>query len=66
MYDTITIGSSDNPEAKLTLTIGKSVSTERIMNFVRTSAEVKEKQRLITAQESADIIREAEEKLKRN
>jgi hypothetical protein len=67
MHDTINIGPvSNNQEAQLKLTIGRSVSEERILAFVKTSTEVKEKQRLITANEADAMLREAEDKLKRN
>jgi hypothetical protein len=67
MYDTINIGQSNsNDEAKLQLCIGRTVSAERAMAFVKTSIEVKEKQHLITANEADAMLREAEEKLKRN
>ena len=67
MYDTFNIGPiNNNEETKLTLTIGRSVSAERVINFVKTSTEVKEKQHLITAQEAIDMVLEAEEKLNRN
>jgi hypothetical protein len=55
---------SDNPETEMRLAFGDNVSALRVIGWVQSGVDIKERYGLITNQEAVEMIKETEDKLK--
>lgn len=53
-----------NPETELKLAYGNDVSAERVIDFVKRSASMRESCGMISSREAYEMIKQTEEKLK--